>query len=89
MTFVPDPKKPIGGNIIAHASTTRLFLFFFFIIHSNIIRRKGKGDNRVCKIYDSPCLAESEATVQYFIYFNYFLSFLLKMMELVMQLNDI
>merc|ERR1712093_819912 len=22
--FNPDPKKPIGGNIIAHASTTRL-----------------------------------------------------------------
>ena len=24
--FNPDPKKPIGGNIIAHASTTRLSL---------------------------------------------------------------
>jgi len=45
-----DPKKPIGGNIIAHASTTRLYL------------RKGRGDQRICKIYDSPCLAESEAT---------------------------
>ncbi|CAG8798427.1 4466_t:CDS:2, partial [Racocetra fulgida] len=43
-------KKPIGGNIIAHASTTRLYL------------RKGKGDNRICKIYDSPCLPEGEAT---------------------------
>ncbi|KAF0504899.1 DNA repair protein RAD51-like 1 [Gigaspora margarita] len=43
-------KKPIGGNIIAHASTTRLYL------------RKGKGDNRVCKIYDSPCLPEGEVT---------------------------
>jgi len=41
--------KPIGGNIMAHASTTRLFL------------RKGKGDQRVCRVYDSPCLAESEA----------------------------
>ncbi len=47
--FNPDPKKPIGGNIIAHASTTRLSL------------RKGKGDQRVCKIYDSPCLPESDA----------------------------
>ena len=45
-----DNKKPIGGNIIAHASTTRLYL------------RKGRGENRVCKIYDSPCLAEGEAT---------------------------
>ncbi|CAG8773250.1 24138_t:CDS:2, partial [Dentiscutata erythropus] len=42
-------KKPIGGNIIAHASTTRLSL------------RKGKGEGRLCKIYDSPCLPESEA----------------------------
>ncbi|KAK4883832.1 hypothetical protein RN001_000103 [Aquatica leii] len=47
--FNADPKKPIGGNIIAHASTTRLFL------------RKGRGETRVCKIYDSPCLPEAEA----------------------------
>jgi len=47
--FQADPKKPIGGNIIAHASTTRLYL------------RKGRGENRICKIYDSPCLPESEA----------------------------
>jgi len=48
--FNPDPKKPIGGHIIAHASTTRLSL------------RKGKNEERIMKIYDSPCLAESEAT---------------------------
>jgi DNA repair protein RAD51 len=42
--------KPIGGNIMAHASTTRLFL------------RKGRGENRICKVYDSPCLPEAEAT---------------------------
>ena len=24
--FSADPKKPIGGNIMAHASTTRLYL---------------------------------------------------------------
>ncbi|KAB2569602.1 DNA repair protein rhp51 [Lasiodiplodia theobromae] len=46
--FNPDPKKPIGGNIIAHASTTRLSL------------RKGRGETRLCKIYDSPCLPESD-----------------------------
>jgi DNA repair protein RAD51 len=45
-----DPKKPIGGNIMAHASTTRLYL------------RKGRGETRICKIYDSPCLPEAEAT---------------------------
>jgi len=50
MSFVADPKKPIGGNIIAHASTTRLYL------------RKGRGENRIAKIYDSPDMPESEAT---------------------------
>ncbi|OIR57801.1 MAG: DNA repair protein Rad51 [Amphiamblys sp. WSBS2006] len=42
-------KKPIGGHVMAHASTTRLSL------------RKGRGENRICKIYDSPCLPEAEA----------------------------
>lgn len=46
--FNPDPKKPIGGNIIAHSSTTRLSF------------RKGRAEQRVCKVYDSPCLPESE-----------------------------
>ena len=45
-----NDKQPIGGNIIAHMSTTRLAL------------RKGRGENRICKVYDSPCLAEGEAT---------------------------
>ena len=47
--FAADPKKPIGGNIMAHASTTRLYL------------RKGRAETRICKIYDSPCLPEAEA----------------------------
>eukprot|EP00605_Chrysophyceae_sp_TOSAG23-4_P000150 GSChrysophyteH1.ASY1.ANO1.173.1 assembled CDS len=49
MSFAKDATKPIGGNIIAHASTTRLKF------------KKGRGDNRVCVIYDSPTLPESEA----------------------------
>ncbi|XP_035775112.1 DNA repair protein RAD51 homolog A-like [Anopheles albimanus] len=48
--FNPDPKKPVGGHVLGHASTTRLYL------------RKGRGETRICKIYDSPCLPESEAT---------------------------
>ncbi|CAH1398126.1 unnamed protein product [Nezara viridula] len=48
--YIVDPKKPIGGNILAHASTTRISL------------RKGRGDNRIAKIYDSPDMPESEAT---------------------------
>ncbi|KAG1671726.1 DNA repair protein RAD51 1 [Nymphon striatum] len=47
--FCADSKKPIGGNIMAHASTTRLSL------------RKGRGETRICKIYDSPLLPEAEA----------------------------
>ena len=47
--FAGDSKKPIGGHIIAHASTTRLSL------------RKGRAESRVCKVYDSPCLPEGEA----------------------------
>mmetsp|Transcript_30183 Transcript_30183/g.54789 ORF Transcript_30183/g.54789 Transcript_30183/m.54789 type:complete len:373 (-) Transcript_30183:48-1166(-) len=41
--------KPIGGHIIGHASQTRLHF------------RKGKGETRICKIYDSPSLPEGEA----------------------------
>jgi DNA repair protein RAD51 len=49
--FNPEmQKKPIGGNIMAHASTTRLFL------------RKGRAETRICKIYDSPNLPEAECT---------------------------
>lgn len=49
MSFQADPKKPIGGHILAHASTVRVSL------------RKGRGENRVAKIYDSPDLPEAEA----------------------------
>jgi len=41
-------QKPIGGNIMAHASTTRLSL------------KKGKGESRSVKVYDSPSLPGSE-----------------------------
>ena len=50
LSFQADPKKPIGGNILAHASTTRISL------------RKGRAELRIAKIYDSPDLPESEAT---------------------------
>lgn len=49
MSMFGDPKKPIGGNIMAHASTVRLYL------------KKGRGNTRICKIYDSPNLPESDA----------------------------
>ncbi|CAK9160658.1 unnamed protein product [Ilex paraguariensis] len=47
--FVTDPKKPAGGHVLAHASTIRLMF------------RKGKGEQRVCKVFDAPNLPEAEA----------------------------
>ena len=48
--FAGPSVKPIGGNIMAHASTTRLWL------------KKGRGETRTCKIMCSPCLPERDAT---------------------------
>lgn len=48
--FAGPSVKPIGGNIMAHATTTRLWL------------KKGRGENRVVKIMASPSLPEREAT---------------------------
>lgn len=45
-----DGRKPVGGHILAHASTTRLLL------------RKGRGEERVAKVVDSPDCPEREAT---------------------------
>ena len=65
--FATDPKKPIGGNIIAHASTTRYGLvacyssWVVFFFSFRLYLRKGRGETRICKIYDSPCLPEAEA----------------------------
>jgi meiotic recombination protein DMC1 len=50
MSFVADPKKPIGGHVLAHASATRLYL------------RKGRAEARIVKIWDSPDVAEAEAS---------------------------
>lgn len=39
-----DTKLPIGGHILGHASTTRLYL------------KKGKDNERICKVIKSPIL---------------------------------
>ncbi len=44
-----DPTKPIGGNIVGHTATFRLYL------------RKSKGGKRVARLVDSPNLPEGEA----------------------------
>jgi len=48
-TFFGDPTEAIGGHIVAHNSTFRIYL------------RKGKKGTRVAKLVDSPNLPETEA----------------------------
>jgi len=43
-----DPTTAIGGNIVGHASTYRIYL------------RRGKKDSRVAKLIDSPNLPDNE-----------------------------
>jgi DNA repair protein RadA len=43
-----DPTTAVGGNIVAHASTYRIYL------------RRGKKDSRVAKLIDSPNLPDNE-----------------------------
>ncbi|MCX6694614.1 MAG: DNA repair and recombination protein RadA [Methanomicrobiales archaeon] len=47
--FFGDPTKPIGGNIVGHTATFRVYL------------RKSKGGKRVARLVDSPNLPEGEA----------------------------
>jgi DNA repair protein RadA len=48
--FFGDPTKPIGGHIVGHSATFRLYL------------RKSKGGKRIARLVDSPNLPEGEAT---------------------------
>jgi DNA repair protein RadA len=47
-----DPTTPIGGNILAHAATTRLYI------------RKGKEDKRIVRLVDSPNMPEGECVIK-------------------------
>ena len=47
--FFGDPTTYAGGHIMAHVAQTRLYL------------RKGKGEQRICRLVDSPNLPEGEA----------------------------
>jgi len=47
--FFGDPNRPIGGHIVGHTATFRLYL------------RKGKAGKRVARLVDSPNLPEGEA----------------------------
>ncbi len=43
-----DPTRPIGGNVLGHAATFRLYL------------RKSREQKRIVKLIDSPCLPDAE-----------------------------
>jgi len=43
-----DPTTPVGGHVLAHAATYRLYL------------RKGKEEKRIARLIDSPSLPEGE-----------------------------
>lgn len=47
-----DPTTPIGGNVIAHAATTRLYM------------RKAKEEKRVVRLVDSPSMPEGECVIK-------------------------
>ena len=50
--FFGDPTKPIGGNILGHKSTFRLYL------------RKSKGTKRIVRLVDAPNLPDGEAVMR-------------------------
>jgi DNA repair protein RadA len=47
--FFGDPTRPIGGHIVGHTATFRMYL------------RKSKGGKRIARLVDSPNLPEGEA----------------------------
>jgi len=51
-SFFGDPTQPIGGNILGHTSTFRIYL------------RKSKGDKRIVKMVDAPNLPDGEAVMR-------------------------
>ena len=51
-SFFGDPTQPIGGNILGHTSTFRMYL------------RKSKGDKRIVKMVDAPNLPDGEAVMR-------------------------
>ena len=49
--FFGDPTRPIGGHIVGHTATFRLYL------------RKSKAGKRIVRLIDSPNLPEAEAVI--------------------------
>lgn len=51
-SFFGDPTKPIGGNILGHKSTFRVYL------------RKSKANKRIVKLVDAPNLPDGESVMR-------------------------
>ena len=51
-SYFGDPTQPIGGNILGHKSTFRIYL------------RKSKNDKRIVRLVDAPNLADGEAVMR-------------------------
>ncbi|MFT4922918.1 MAG: DNA repair protein RadA [Haloarculaceae archaeon] len=51
-SFFGDPTQPIGGNILGHTSTFRIYL------------RKSKANKRIVRLVDAPNLADGEAVMR-------------------------
>ena len=51
-SFFGDPTQPIGGNILGHTSTFRIYL------------RKSKGNKRIVKLVDAPNLPDGEGVMR-------------------------
>jgi DNA repair protein RadA len=47
-----DPTTPIGGNVLAHAATTRLYI------------RKSKEEKRIVRLVDSPSMPDGECVIK-------------------------
>lgn len=44
--------KPVGGHVMSHG------------VHTRVQMKKGRAENRICKIIDSPCMPEAECAIK-------------------------
>ena len=51
-TFFGDPEKPIGGHVLGHTATFRIWL------------KRSRGNLRITRLVDSPYLPDGEAVVK-------------------------
>ncbi len=47
-----DPTQPIGGHIVGHTATYRIYM------------RKSRGNKRIARLIDSPCLPDGEIVIK-------------------------